>query len=120
MRRRYVHRPGHPKANDCDMVAVDELGDEEAPKPEGLNGATIASGRFYENLQSPIDGSDIGSRRRYHEHMKQHGVAPAGDFRQHWAKAEKDRQNPTRNMEPVAETIGRVWHQLEQRNGKRR
>jgi hypothetical protein len=115
---RYVYRPGHPKASDFGMVHVDDLGDE-VPQEGGLNGATIMSGRFYENLQSPIDGSDIGSRQRYHDHMKRHGVAPTSDFKQHWAKAEKDRtQNPTRNMEPVSETIGRVWHQLE--NGKRR
>jgi hypothetical protein len=116
VRRTYVHRPGHPRANDLGMVAVDELG-EEGPRQDGRNDTAIMSGRFYENLQSPIDGSDIGSRRRYHEHMKLHGVAPTSDFKEHWRKAERERTNP-RDDGRRAETIARVWHNLE--NGKRR
>jgi len=117
MRRRYLHRPGHPKANDCGMVAVEELGDDDAPREDERSDVTIMSGRFYENLQSPIDGSDIGSRARYHAHMKHHGVAPTSDFKQHWAKAEKERNAP-RNDGRVAETIARAWNQLE--NGRKR
>lgn len=113
---RWYHRPGHPKANDMGMVNVLDLGTDDGPREEGRNDTTIMSGRFYENLQSPVDGSDIGSRRRYEEHMRVHGLAHANDFRQHWANAERDRQErPNRGMEPVSETIGRVWHQLENR-----
>lgn len=114
---RYVHRPGHPKANDMGMVNVLDLGEDNAPMEEGLSGTHFAVGRFYENLQSPIDGSDIGSRRRYHEHMRVHGVAPASEFKEHWKKAEKERSHP-RDTGRIRETIERAWYNLE--NRKRR
>lgn len=117
MRRTYVHRPGHPKANHNGMVAVDDLGADDGPKEEGRNDTTILSGRFYENLQSPIDGSDIGSRQRYHDHMKQHGVAPTGDFKKHWAEAEQKRSNPQSTGRNI-EALERAWYNLE--NRKRR
>lgn len=91
MRRTYVHRPGHPKANDMGMVAVDELGDE-APHEDGRAGGNVMVDRYMDGTRSPIDGSDIGSRAKRREHMKAHGLVDADDYKGQWAKQAKQRE----------------------------
>lgn len=90
MRRRYVHRPGHPKANDCGMVNVLELGDD-APQDQGRSGNAFMIDRFMEGARSPVDGSDIGSRAKRKEHMKAHGLVDADDYKGQWEKQAKER-----------------------------
>lgn len=54
--------------------------------------ASVLAGRFYENTKSPIDGSDIGSRRRHQDHMKLHNVTISSDFSGAWHRAAKERE----------------------------
>jgi hypothetical protein len=90
MRRRYLHRPGHPKANDCGMVAVDELGDD-VPQDQERSGNAFMVDRYMEGARSPLDGSDIGSRAKRREHMKAHGLVDADDYKGQWAQQAKER-----------------------------
>lgn len=90
MRRRYVHRPGHPKANDMGMVAMDDLGDD-APQDHERSGNNFMVDRFYEGARSPVDGSDIGSRAKRREHMKAHGLVDADDYKGQWQKQAQER-----------------------------
>ena len=88
---RYVHRPGHPKANDLGMVNVLDLGDE-APQDQGRSGDNFMIDRWMEGATSPVDGSDIGSRAKRREHMKAHGLVDANDFKGEWAAKAKERE----------------------------
>lgn len=85
---RFIYRPNHPKANARGFVTAEDMGLYEEKK--AVN-ASILSGRMYENVQSPIDGSDIGSRQRHRDHMKQHNVTMTTDFKGDWEKAQKQR-----------------------------
>lgn len=91
MSRRYHYVPGHPKANDRGFVEDSEMGDWK-DQTKQANHAPLLSGRFYEGTQSPIDGSDIGSRRKHQDHMKQHNVTMTTDFAGDWEKAQKQRE----------------------------
>ena len=50
-----------------------------AEESEQARNAPIIADRIHEGTRSPIDGSDIGSRRKRREHMKAHGVEDATD-----------------------------------------
>lgn len=91
------------------------------PKIDAALNAPILSGRFYENSISPVDGSDIGSRRRYEEHNKRHGVTNASDYTKTHARAaaerEKQRQSALsgkatgRDSAARREQLGRALYQ---------
>ena len=77
--------------------------------------AAVLAGRFYENVKSPIDGTDIGSRARHREHMKRHNVTTADDFGREWAKAEKDREqirNGGYDSKGRREDVSRAWDRI--------
>jgi len=74
--------------------------------------APVMVDRFYENTKSPIDGTDIGSRRKHREHMKRHGVTTADDFGREWQRAEKDRElirNGGFDAKGRREDVRRAW-----------
>jgi hypothetical protein len=77
-RRTYLYRPGHPKANDCGMVAADEVGDWADPT-RALD-APIMVDRFREGAVAP-DGTPIGTRRAEREWMNATGSAHYDDFK---------------------------------------
>jgi hypothetical protein len=52
---------------------------EEYVPPLQAKNASIIADRIHEGVISPIDGTDIGSRRKRREHMKQHDLVDAGD-----------------------------------------
>ena len=54
--------------------------------------APIFADRIHEGTVSPIDGSDIGSRRKRREHMKAHGVEDATDASPEWREGIKKAQ----------------------------
>lgn len=60
--------------------------------------APIMVDRFYENTVSPIDGTDIGSRRKHRDYMRAHGLAPADDFKGTWAEKERERERAFRDV----------------------
>lgn len=110
---RYVCRPGHPKASKWGFVDVNDIG----PEPELATNAPIMAGRFYENI-AMTDGTDVGSRKKYREYLKRTGSTPASDFKDHWAKAEAQRnsyQTDGAEHRERRETIGRAWHETRQK-----
>lgn len=86
--------------------------------PSEAKDAPILSGRFYEDAgPSPVDGSEINSRRKHREHMRRHGLAMAGDFEQSWSKAEARRER-IRAGEPMKipglrDAIGRKLYEID-------
>lgn len=120
MRRRYVHRPGHPKANDCGMVAVDDLHADEAPLEQERSGNTFMIDRYMEGTSSPVDGSDIGSRTKRREHMKIHNLVDAGDYTQEWAKKAEQRERFQRGEGNGQDWVGRFEKTHYELNSRRK
>jgi len=59
------------------------------PGMSGLANA-LAGDRYYDGMRAP-DGSDISTRSKHRQYMKDHNVTLADDFKDTWAKAAKDR-----------------------------
>lgn len=60
------------------------------PAMSGLANA-LAGDRHYDGLVAP-DGTDISTRTKHRQYMKDHGLSLADDFKETWRKAEKERQ----------------------------
>ena len=78
--------------------------------------APIMVDRHMEGLSSPVDGSDIGSRRKRKEHMKRHGLVDAEDYKGVWAKAAEERALTYQGKHPgqrkeLRETLARTWYE---------
>lgn len=119
MRRTYVHRPGHPKANDCGMVAVEDLGDD-APQAQERSGTNFLLDRHMEGARSPVDGSDIGSRAKRREHMKIHGLVDADDYKNQWAQQAKQREDFFRTGREAGVDWGKRLAETHERLSRRR
>jgi hypothetical protein len=108
--KRYVYRPGHPKASPRGFVDVNDLGWEQEPQAKN---APILSGRFYENVAAQ-DGTDIGSRKKYREYMKAKGLTSMSDYTETWKKAEKEREkaaSPEWDQKQRREDVARAWYE---------
>lgn len=74
--------------------------------------APVLSGRFYENTVA-IDGkTDIGSRRRYNEYLKQNDYCHAGDFSPQYIakeKAQREAKDRAETRETVARLVYERW-----------
>jgi hypothetical protein len=97
----------HPKTGN--LIPVSEYVAEEAKEARY---APIISDRLHEGTISPIDGSDIGSRRKRRDHMKAYGVADKDDFKQYRqdypAMKERERdQSVKRDMDRAARKLYR-------------
>jgi len=64
----------------------------EKLEPQRLNAdaGALWGDRSYDGLKA-TDGSDIGTRTKHREYMRRHGLTTADDFKDVWAKAQKDR-----------------------------
>ena len=110
MRRIWVYRPAHPKANERGFVAAEDLGWEQ---PKDAKNAPIMAGRFYENTAA-TDGTDIGSRRKHRDYMKAHGLTTADDYTETWKRAEKEREtalSPDWDKKGRREDVARAWYE---------
>lgn len=85
---KWVYRPGHPKANERGFVAWEDMG--HAPEAEAKD-APVMPGRIYDHLRAQ-DGTDISSRSRYKEYMKQNNLTHTSDFAGDWEKAKAQRE----------------------------
>ena len=85
VRGRWVYRDGR-------------LVDLNDPEPEQAKDAPIMVDRWMEGTKSPIDGADIGSRRKLNQYMKDRGLAIADDFKDTWAAKERERERKTRDV----------------------
>lgn len=77
--------------------------------------------RNYENL-SLQDGTVVNSRRQHQEYMKARGLTLADDFKDTWAKQQKERAAASQgdfDHKARREAIGRAAYQLEQRQRRR-
>jgi hypothetical protein len=108
--KRWVYRPGHPKANERGFVAWEDLGWEQEKRAVD---APILSGRFYENTAAQ-DGTDIGSRRKHREYMKAKGVTVMSDYTGAWKNAAKERErafSPDWDKKQRREDVARAWYE---------
>lgn len=77
--------------------------------PPSRSGTNIMVDRFYENTCA-LDGTDIGSRAKHREYMRQHGLAPADDFKEHPDRMRK--QQELADARERRETIGRAAYRV--------
>jgi len=76
------------KSLDGGGVEVFEKG-TEPPSEMALHNA-LAGDRHYDG-QRATDGTDISTRSKHREYMKKNGLTTVDDYKQTWAKAEKER-----------------------------
>ena len=78
--------------------------------------APVMVDRFYENTKSPIDGADIGSRRKHREYMKARNLTVASDLSSTWARQDAARERLRKEGalpdKSRREDIGRALHKL--------
>ena len=88
MRRRFV------RINDVlTEVPLDfRSGDE-------IHRVAIISDRHYSGLRA-TDGSDISTRTKHRAYMKRNGLTTVDDFKETWRKAEVQRINEKRGVDP--------------------
>ena len=113
MRRTWVHRPGHPKANDMGMVNVADLGDD-VRLSEARSGSALITDRWREGSRA-TDGEDIGTRAKEREYMHRNGLAHAADFSNTWQQAAKQRAEYFSRGSvdrELMETVGRAAYEL--------
>lgn len=89
------------------MVQVDAgWTDAEARAPVATEGVV------YSNLRA-TDGTDVSSRAKREQYMKQKGLVATGDFTEHWRKADKARAagESAADARERREIIGRALHE---------
>lgn len=107
---KFVYRPGHPKANERGFVAYEDLGWESDKM--ALH-ATVMTGRFYENTKSIIDGSDIGTRKRFNEHNRRHKVTHSSDISPQFLEGvvkEREREDDRDRIETLKRATYEVFN----------
>ena len=107
-RRRWIQIPG--------QGLVEVTPGYEAPSRDAKNNA-LAGDRHYDGLVAP-DGTDISSRTKHREYMRANGLTTADDFKDTWARAERQRDAyRTKGIGGAVsrDDIGRAIYQLEQR-----
>lgn len=113
-RRRYVYRP-HPTTGELQAV---EVGSDYSDAPR----STGDLHKFqYDNLQSPVDGSDISSRSKYMRHLKSTGLVPSHELAGTRAEAAKERARTLSgesDRKERRETIGRTMYEQRSRGRK--
>ena len=115
MRSRFYYRPGHPAANDRGFVDAGDLGVE--PAQHRALDAPIMMDRFYENTAA-TDGTDIGSRRKHREYMKQNNLTTVDDYKETWARKAAERERVDKgdwDHKARREAVGRAIYDLERK-----
>lgn len=72
--------------------------------------------RSYDGMAAP-DGTDISSRTKHREYMRQHGLTTADDFQSEWQKNQRKREDfYTRAPDPARrEQVERAIHELQRK-----
>lgn len=89
--------------------------DEAPPLPVEAKNAPIMVDRFYEGVRA-TDGTDIGSRKKRREYMRERGLADADDFKGQWAKQGERREKIKQGKLPSKtrrEVIARALYQID-------
>lgn len=111
----------HLKGQDGMLVLV-EVGQDWSDAPR----STGDWHKFqYDNCRSPIDGTDISSRTKLKEHLKQHDATLTHEYKGIWEKAAKRRAEIAAGGNEAdrrkrRDDIGRTIYQLEKQQSKRR
>ena len=51
------------------------------------------------------DGTDLSSRTKHREYMRRNNLTIADDFKETWARAEKERNTPGRNIPDITQDV---------------
>ena len=105
MGRKWVYKPGHPKANERGFVAWEDYGNSETRALD----APILTGRFFEN-QATIDGKDIGSRTKFKNYMKEAGVTHSSDYSEQFFEKQKASREQA-DAKDRREAVSKAWWQ---------
>ncbi len=76
---------------------------------------TATEGLTYDGVRA-LDGTDISSKRKRREWMKEKSLADADDFKGTWAKAEQERAKyyeGRHDKREIRETVGRARYELQ-------
>lgn len=84
-RRRYIQ---DPVTFEMIEVTADYV---PTPRESAKNRGALWNDRHYEGTKA-TDGTDISSRRRHREYMRANNLTTADDFKDTWAKAQKERE----------------------------
>lgn len=90
---------------------------EEYHAPVRALDAPIMMDRFYENTAA-TDGTDIGSRRKHREYMREHGLTTVDDYRQTFEQRAAQREAVKAGHVPSKtrrETLERAMYQIDNR-----
>ena len=114
IRERWVYTTD-PETGECVKFRVDP---DAMREPEVRT--QISMDRHYENTVA-LDGTDIGSRRKCNEYMRQNGLTRPDDYKETWAKAAEQRAKfyteggDARMRAERRDDVGRALYQLETR-----
>jgi hypothetical protein len=84
---------------------------DEYRAPERAVDAPILAGRFYENTCA-TDGSDIGSRTKHRQYMRDRGLASADDFSPSYYERIR-KQTQEQHRKERRETIARRLYEID-------
>jgi len=105
-RRRYVYR----QDAEGNVHAVEVTADYQATEER----TPVYTDLYMDGLRA-TDGTDISSRSKRRAYMKANGLADADDYKETWAKAEKQREAFYRgdfDTKARREDVARAYHEL--------
>ena len=86
MKRRFIQDPVT-----FDLIEVTP--DFVAPQRESArNNGVLWNDRHYDGIKA-TDGTDISTRAKHRDYMKRNNLTTVDDFKDTWAKAQKEREN---------------------------
>jgi hypothetical protein len=97
----------NPETGQCEPLGSDWTDTERKAK-------TVTEEVVYGKLQA-TDGTDLSSRRKHRDYMKANNLSLATDFKEHWKKAERERErvlSGEADTKERKEIIGRTLHEL--------
>lgn len=108
MGRKYVYRPGHPKASERGFVAYEDLfGDE----PQWTHKQVARADVSYMDGLRAVDGTDISSKKKRRDYMRAMGVTDSSDFSPaYYERVRKDAQRE--DYRERREAIGRAAYEV--------
>jgi len=86
---------------------------EVTPRKRTRKNNIMVSDNHYEGLRA-TDGTDISTRKKHRDYMKQHGLTTVDDYKDSWAKKKTERENYYQKGGTITrDHIRRIIHQLE-------
>lgn len=86
---------------------------EVTPRKRTRKNNIMVSDNHYEGLRA-TDGTDISTRKKHRDYMKQHGLTTVDDYKDSWAKKKTMRKNYYQKGGTITrDHIRRIIHQLE-------